>query len=324
MEKDIKNTWRIFLMNYIQELTLFSSLVLIVIIMWLRSSAFLSINNIIAITRMSSLLGIVAIGETLVLLVGGIDLSIGSVVGFGGVLSAYLISNVGLNTPIVIFITIIFGLLVGLFNGLIVTKIGVTDFIVTLASMTIIHGMIYALQKGNAIYIQRDSFTILGKGEIGNITYSIIIMLVLFILFYIILTRTSYGRHIYAVGGNTIASRLSGIRIDRIKISAYVICSILSALVGMLIAARMSSGHASSGEGFLFNTITAVVLGGISLAGGMGTMVGTFIGVIIISSLSNGLAMFGIPYYYQEMIKGIILIAAVSFSAYRLTRRKGI
>ena len=314
--------WKFLFTQYAQELTLLVALVVIMIIMGVRSKEFLSVTNIITISRMASLLGIVALGETLVILVGGIDLSIGAVIGFGGVFSATLLTDYGLSTPVAILITLVFGLMVGLFNGFLTTKVGVTDFIVTLASMTIVHGMIYALQKGNAVYISNESFIVLGQGTVGKISYTTIIMLVLFIICHIILTRTRFGRHVYAVGGNVIAARLSGVRSDRVKIIAYVICSMMASWVGMLVAARMTSGHGASGDGFLFDTITAVILGGVSLAGGIGTLLGTFIGTIIIATLSNGLAMFGIPYYYQDMSKGIILIAAVTVTAYRRLHKR--
>jgi ribose transport system permease protein len=309
--------WKFYLAQNAQELTLFLSLIVIMIIMGVRSQAFFSFNNIISIARVSSFLGIVALGQSFVLLVGGIDLSVGSVIGFSGVFSATLLTQFGWSTPVVILVTLAFGLCVGLFNGLIITKIGVVDFIVTLASMTIVHGMIYALQKGNPVYIKNESFLLLGKGSIGKISYTVITMVILYIICHIVLTRMRFGRHIYATGGNVLAARLSGIKSDRVKIITYIMSSMMAALVGMLVAAQMSSGNGSSGDNFLFDTITAVVLGGIAMTGGAGTLIGTFIGVIIISVLTNGLAMFGMPYYYQEMIKGIILIAAVTITAYR-------
>ncbi len=314
--------WKLFLTQNTQELTLFAALIVIMIIMGIRSQAFFSVNNIMAIGRLSSFLGIVALGESFVLLVGGIDLSIGSVIGFSGVFSATLLTQFGWSTPLVIIVTLAFGACVGIFNGFLTSKVGVADFIATLASMTIVHGMIFALQKGNPVYIKNESFLLLGKGTIGKISYTIIIMVVLYIIFNILLTRMRFGRHIYATGGNATAARLSGIKSDRVKIIAYIISSMMAAVVGMLVAAQMSSGNGSSGDNFLFDAITAVVLGGMSLAGGAGTLIGTFIGVIIIAVLTNGLAMFGMPYYYQEMIKGIILIAAVTVTAYRRLKQQ--
>jgi len=319
---ELARGWKLFLTQNAQELTLFASLIVIMIIMGVRSQAFFSLNNIIGIGRLSSFLGIVALGQSFVLLVGGIDLSVGSVIGFSGVFSATLLTQFGWSTPAVIIVTLTFGLCVGLFNGFLTTKVGVADFIVTLASMTIVHGMIFALQKGNPVYIKNESFLILGKGLVGRVSYTIIIMVVLYIIFHIVLTRMRFGRHVYATGGNVLAARLSGIKTDRVKIITYVMSSMMAAIVGMLVAAQMSSGNGSSGDNFLFDTITAVVLGGIALTGGAGTLIGTFIGVIIISVLTNGLAMFGMPYYYQEMIKGIILIAAVTVTAYRRLRQR--
>lgn len=305
-----------FLINYLKEISVFFALITIIIFFSIIKIKYISGKNILNILETSNLTGIVAIGQLIVLLVGGIDLSVGSVIGLSGVTAAFLM-NAGFGTGTAILAGLSVGVFFGLLNGLIITKIKVIDFIGTLGTMFIAHGFIMAITRGKSIYKGlQSSFLIIGSGKIAGISFSLIGFIVLSIIVHFILSKTVFGRQIYASGGNQKAARLMGVQVDMIKIIAYIISGFLSSIVGIIIVGRLKSGQPSAGDSFLFETILAVILGGASLSGGVGTVAGTFIGAVFLGALFNGLNISGFPFFYQEVLKGGIFIIAVAFGSF--------
>jgi ribose transport system permease protein len=210
------------------------------------------------------------------------------------------------------------GIVAGMLNGLIITQVGITDFIVTLASMSIAHGFIFAYSGGKTIYQNiPKSFLFIGQGRVVDIPVPVILVLIVFVLGHLLLSRFRIGVHVYATGGNREAARLSGIKVDKVRIFSYTVSGLTAATAGIIMASRLGSGQPTAGDTFLFDAIGAVVLGGTSLMGGTGTVVGTLAGVGIIGVISNGLTQLNVSFYYQEVIKGLIILLAVSYNSYR-------
>jgi ribose transport system permease protein len=279
----------------------------------MRPDTFLTINNFFTVARQVSMLGIAAVGMTFVIIVGGFDLSVGSLQGLVGVLVGSFMVSYHLPIPIAIILTLVLGAGVGFFNGTIITRLNVNPFITTLGMMTIIKGVAFAYTNAAPVYGFNKSFSTIGRGYIFNIIpIPVIIMLIVFLVGMIFMNRTYLGRYFYSVGGNEESSRLSGINTKQVKLWAYVLCSVLATLSGIILASRLNSGQPAAGVGFEFDVITACVLGGVSLNGGEGRLSGVLVGVLIIGILGNGMILLGIDEYYQWMIKGLVLISAVS------------
>ncbi|HQJ75018.1 MAG TPA: ribose ABC transporter permease [Bacteroidota bacterium] len=284
------------------------------------SEYFLTPENLLNITLQTSLIAIVSVGMTMVIITAGIDISVGSVIAFVGVITAGFLK---FNMPVYfsIFLAIVAGLFVGLllgyFNGFFITKFKMAPFIITLVAMSILRGLAYIMPKffgfeeGRPIWGLPDEFLWLGSGRILMIPFPTILMFLIFIVAYIVLNHTKFGRYIYAIGGNLEASRLAGIKTDKILIYVYMINGLLTALSGILLASRLSSGQPNAGLAYELQVIAAVAIGGASLLGGKGSIVGTFIGAMFIGVLRNGLNLVGVSSYYQEVILGLVILAAV-------------
>lgn len=285
-------------------------LVVLVILLAFLSDSFLSINNLLNVARQVSLNAIIAAGMTMVILTGGIDLSVGSIVALAGTMTAgFMVS--GLNVWMAIVLGLIVGMVAGLFNGILVAKWHMPPFIVTLGTMTIMRGLTLVYSDGRPITGMDDAFRTLGGGYIYGIPIPVIIMLVVFIIAYIILKRTRYGRYIYATGGNEEAARLSGIDTSKILMGVYVTSGLVASLSGIILASRLNSAQPTAGTGFELDAIAAVVLGGTSLAGGLGTIGGTLVGALIIGVLDNGLNLLNVSSFYQQVAKGVVILLAV-------------
>lgn len=289
----------------------------LVILFSILSPYFLTARNLTAIGLTISVIGIVCIGQSMVLMTGELDLSVGSVAGFCGMIVAFLTENYGLYIPMFL-VGLILGGAIGLINGLLVTKAKVNALITTLAMMTIFQGATFLVSNGFAVGVSRDDFRFLGTFRIAGIPMPIIILIVLYAVFFFILKYTVFGRYIYSIGGNPEAARLSGINVDKIKIMVFTFTSMLSAFGGILLASRLGSAQTTAGSQYPLNSIAACVLGGIAIAGGEGNILGALIGVAIIGVLKSGFIMVNMPSYYQWIANGIVLIAAV----YLDTRRK--
>jgi ribose transport system permease protein len=297
----------------IAELILFSQL----------SQYFFTADNLLNVSLQASITAIIAVGMTFVILTGGIDLSVGSVVALTGIVATCVIKMDIFGSPflsftISIFAGLGFGMLSGLIAGLFVTKYKVTAFIVTLALMTIWRGAAFVFTDGRPVWGLPEMFSVLGGGRIIGIPVPSIIMIILFGIAHIILTSTRFGRYVYAVGGNTEAARLVGIKTNRILIAVYSICGVLAALSGILLASRMNSGQPNAGIMYELDVIAAVVVGGTSLNGGRGTIIGTFFGAMLIAVLRNGLNLLNVNSYIQQVVVGIVILLAVLMDRQRI------
>ena len=292
------------------------------------SPAFLTTGNLVILTKQVALNAILGIGMTFVILTGGIDLSVGSIVGLCGMIAGGLI-NEGLILPmfgvsiffniwIVMLLTLLVGVLVGVINGLLITRLNVAPFIATLGVLYVARGA--ALLRSNGATfpnlvgkeeLGNTGFPILGAGTFLNLPYPIWIMVVFALIATFIASKTPFGRQVYAVGGNERAAELSGIRVKRIKLLTYMISGFCAAMVGLIITSQLVASHPATGETFELNAIAVVVLGGTSLMGGRGTMGGTIVGAFVIGVLSNGMVLLGISAFWQMVIKGLVIVLAV-------------
>jgi ribose/xylose/arabinose/galactoside ABC-type transport system permease subunit len=278
--------------------------------------SFLTLNNFINIARQISMLTIVSIGMTLVLLAGGIDLSVGSQIAIIGVSVSLFIVKLNMHP----FIACVFGLIittfVGFFNGIVITFTGVAPLIATLAMQIILSGISYIICGGLPIYGLPNSVKIFAQGYLFRIIpIPVITMTIVVLVGVFLLNKTYPGRYIRALGSNEEAARLSGINVRLYRVMVYTICGFLSGLAGLIMLGRVSSGQPGAGKGMEMDVLTAVVLGGVSLAGGKGKISGAFIGILIIGVVSNGMSIMGIHEYYQNVIKGMVLLMAVIFDS---------
>lgn len=282
---------------------------------------FLSVTNMINILIAASLVGLVAVGHTYLIIAGQNDLSPGSLAAFSGVVAALLVGK-GVPFGAAVLITIGCGILVGLFNAFMVNRIHLEAFIATLVTQSIIRGFAYILCGGKPVSISNKTFIILGRARILNIPLSVWIMVICMILFGIILARTKFGRSIYAIGGSREAARLAGLNPRRIITTSYIMMGILCSIGGIIFAARMNSGQPAANINLEFDAITAVILGGVSFAGGVGDMGGTILGIILIQSFNTGLTMVNVPSFWQYVAKGGLLLFALATDYVRKQKRE--
>lgn len=298
--------------NMIDRFLPIVGLTLLVVVITIMNQQFLSPDNLLNLLRQVSINGLIAFGMTFVILTGGIDLSVGSILAFSSAMTALIITS-GIDPMFAMLLGCLVGLLAGAVNGLLVTAGGMAPFIATLATMTIYRGATLVVTDGNPITGLGDSlmFQLFGKGYFFGIPVPAVTMIVTFVILYIILNKTVFGRETYAIGGNETAAALSGIKVNRRKIMIYALSGLMSALAGIILASRLDSAQPTAGETYELDAIAAVVLGGTSLMGGKGRIVGTLIGVLIIGVLNNGLNLVGVSSFYQQIIKGLVIVIAV-------------
>lgn len=299
--------------EFVRKYAMLAMLVLLIIGFSFGSSYFLTAGNVINVLRQSAVTGICAVGLTFIMLTGGIDLSIGAIIGMVSVVAATCMSKLGMGMIPSILIAVLFGALIGLINGVLITHVKIPALIATLGTMTSIRGLCYILTNGMPVYGFPKEFDIIGKGYVSFIPVPVIIMAVILLIGWYVLNKTKYGRYLYAIGGNSEAARLSGINVNKNMVLTYVLGGLLSAIAGVVELSRLSSGQPSAGVGFEMTVITSVVLGGISVAGGEGKYFGVVVGIFIMSVLTNGLVMMNVYEYYQQLIKGLVLLLAVGF-----------
>lgn len=276
------------------------------------SPVFLTATNIINILRQISVIGIMAVGMTFVIATGGIDLSVGAVMALSGVISTSLVKGEsGVPLSIAILSGIAVGFACGAFSGFFISKLKVPEFIATLATMTMTRGLCYVYTDGRPITGFRGDYKMIGTGSVGIIPIPIIIFTGIVLIGIFLLNFTQFGRHVLAVGGNEKAAIVSGINSARIKFTCYVLSGITSAVAGIVLAARTQTGQPVAGEGYELDAITAVVIGGASLSGGSGSILGAVVGMLIIGVMTNGLDLLNVSSYYQKVIKGVIILVAV-------------
>ncbi|QCX33195.1 ribose ABC transporter permease [Caloramator sp. E03] len=271
---------------------------------------FLNVNNLLNVLTQVSVNAVIAIGMSFVILTGGIDLSVGSILAITGAISASIIVKSN-SVFLAIIAAIIIGALIGSFNGIIVSKGKIQPFIVTLAAMTIFRGVTYVYTNGTPISGLGRDFTFIGNAKVLGIPFPVIITLIVFLIAYYIINETRFGRYVYALGGNEDSTRLSGINTDRIKMIVYIVSGIASAISGIIVTSRIGSASPNAGSGYELDAIAAVVLGGTSLSGGEGSITGTIIGAMIIGVLNNGLNLMNVSPFYQSIVKGLVILLAV-------------
>ena len=324
MLKDRKN-----FLYYLGVLTPIIFLILLILIFSSLHPRFLHPLNIFNVMRQISITGLIALGMTFVIIVRGIDLSVGSLIALCGLVGAVIAKgglverfSVGLDTELAnpwywaLAGSVLIGLLAGTLNGVCITKLKVPAFVVTLGGLSAYRGTALIVSDGGPISGFNEAYRWIGQGKIGMVPIPVIIFLVFIVLCHIVLKYTVYGRYIYSVGGNPEAARLSGINIDLIITSTYIITGFFVGLSAFILSARLNSSEAVAGMGYELNVIAIVVVGGTSLFGGMGSILGTIIGAMLFGVLQNGLVLLNVSSYIQQIIIGIILILAVTFDKF--------
>lgn len=295
-------------------------LILLIFVFSIASSNFLSFSTLTTILRQVSIIGIISVGAAYVILTAGIDLSVGSIACISS-LTAALMLKAGYSIPAAILVTLLLATCYGIFSGCLVAYFKMSPLIATLGVMTSLRGAGYLITDGLPVYGFGKGLSAFGRGYVLGIPDPVILMVIIFALGIFILSYTPIGRHVYGVGGNEEASRLSGVNINFVKIFCYAFCALLSGIAGLVLLSRTNSGQPAAGVGYEMDAITAVVLGGISLMGGQGKLPLVIIGVLIMGVLSTGMLMCNINDYVQQVVKGLVLIVAVAFSYVSLQLR---
>lgn len=287
------------------------ALILMFIYFSFASDNFLSAKNMANIARQISIVGICAVGMTMIILTGGIDLSVGSLIGLASVMSAMLLSK-GLPISVSVLLTLLAGVGIGFLNGLCINLLKIPPMIATLGMMISLRGAVYVISGGMPIYGIPEGFKLLGQGSVAGFPLSFLIMAVVFVIGYILLEKSVFGREIYGIGGNRETARLSGVNVERVLWKMYCIAGLFAALAGLIMMSRVNSGQPSAGDGYEMDVITAVVLGGVSVNGGEGKIAKVIVGVVFMGILANGMMMLNINEYWQRVVKGIVLLVAVA------------
>lgn len=290
------------------------ALVVLVILVTIMSPTFVSPANLLNLLRQVSINAVIAFGMTFVILTGGIDLSVGSILALSGAVTASMLAS-GFAAPLALLAGLVLGAIFGLLNGILIAYGKAAPFIATLATMTIFRGATYVFTNGNPITgVKMNSsflFQFMGRGYLFGIPFPIIIMLVAYGVLFVLLHKTSFGRKTYALGGNETAARIAGVRTKMVTMLIYTISGLMAAIAGIILTSRLSSAQPDAGTSYEMDAIAAVVLGGTSLAGGKGRIFGTLIGALIIGTLNNGMNLLGISSFYQQIVKGIVILIAV-------------
>ena len=272
---------------------------------------FIKPSNLMNIARQVAVYGIASVGMTFVILISGIDLSIGAIITFVNIICAYLMVNLGVNMWVAVIISITAATLIGVLNGFMVSTVGIPALIATFAAQTVFDGLSYIISGGMPISGFDKAFNLFGKWTVGIVPISAIIMIVCFAAGAFILNKTYFGRYFYAIGGNEEAAKLSGIQVSKIKYLIYALSGFFAGLAGIVMLSRTGSAQNTAGLGYEFDVITCVVLGGVSVKGGIGKISGVIAGVLIIGSLTNGMILMDVNSYTQKVIKGLVLAIAV-------------
>ncbi|MGE1101605.1 ABC transporter permease [Peribacillus simplex] len=288
------------------------ALVLLFIVITVLNPSFMEPNNILNLLRQTSINALIAFGMTFIILTGGIDLSVGSILALSSALMAGMMVS-GLDPILAILVGILLGAIMGVINGILVSKGKMAPFIVTLATMTIFRGLTLVYTDGKPITGIADSvmFQMLGRGYFLGVPVPAVVMVIAFLILWFLLHKTSFGRKTYAIGGNERASRISGIKVDRVKVAIYGLAGTMAAIAGAILTSRLNSAQPTAGQSYEMDAIAAVVLGGTSLSGGKGRLFGTLVGVLIIGTLNNGMNLLGVSSFYQQVVKGAVILIAV-------------
>ena len=289
--------------------------IVLFVVMSIFAPNFFTGNNMVNILRQVSISGICAVGMTFVMLTGGIDLSVGAILGVSGVLTAMMMLK-GIPSLLASIIALALGVVIGGITGAIIHYIEIPPMIATLGTMTSLRGVAYLITGGTPVFGFDESYSKIGQGHVGVIPIPVIILAIVYVIGIFVLSKTKFSRYVYGIGGNQEVARLSGIKVARVKIAVYAISGFCSALAGLVMLGRVNSGQPRAGESYEMDVITAVVLGGVSLNGGVGNLSHVMFGVLSIGVWTNGMTMMAVDDYWQRVVKGLILLLAVSFDHY--------
>ena len=292
------------------------ALVVLVVVFGVASPTFLSFGNIQAVLVAAAILVMLTVGQTYVIITAGIDLSVASALTLGSVVLGQAVSR-GWNIAIACVLAVIAGTLVGLINGFIIAKGKITDFIVTLGTLSAAAGAALVLANGEPVTVTSNFLLRLATGSLGPIPYFVVVALVIAVIGHIVLFHTRFGTHLLATGGDPEAARAMGINTDRVKIAAYTISGFLAGLASILLTARIGAAEPAANTSYLLNSVAAVVLGGVSLFGGRGSMVGPVVGALLLTALVNGLTLLGVSQFYQQLAIGIVVVLAALLMRYQ-------
>lgn len=289
------------------------AMLLIILVFWLicKPGTFLTTKSAINIARQSSFLAIVSIGSLLAIITGGIDLSLGGVMCLSGVVTAALVKHHEMSMVPAIMIALAAGTVIGMLNGIIISRNHVAPFIITLATSLIAKSLALVVSKSQTVSVNTDAFRFLGGGTLGSIPYSVLIMIVIYGIFHYLTQNRMFGTYIYAIGGNENAAHLTGIQVEKVKFLVYTLGGFVAALAGIILASRLGSANPGQGEGYEFYGIASAVVGGASMSGGVGTVWRTLLGVMIISILRSGLNIAGLPNSLQMIVLGLVIVGVV-------------
>jgi len=279
------------------------------VVLAFASPFFATSSNLLDMALATSVIALLAAGQTFVIILAEIDLSVGAILGFSAVITAMTLQHHSTATGIIVGLLV--GAAAGLINGLLVTKTRMPSFIATLATMSILSGLTLQFTQGNPVGVSAHNFQNIGLAKIAGVPMPVLMMAAVFIVFGILLARTRYGRYVYATGDNAEAAKLSGISVDRVKILAFVISGALAALAGFIITARLSTAEPTAGSGLELDAIAAVIIGGASLSGGQGNLIGTIVGALTLGVIDNGMNLLNVNPFMQSVVKGLVILVAV-------------
>ena len=301
------------IIQYLQDYGSFIALIFLVVVISVISPDFRTVNNFLSLLRQSAINGLIAFGMTCIILTGGIDLSVGSVLALTSIICAHTI-KIGLPAPLSMLIALIFGIILGTISGLMVTKSRLQPFIATLITMTGYRGLTMILSGGRPISRLGDNLLLnqVGKGSLLGIPIPVWILIIFFAIFLFVLKKTVLGRQIYATGSNSKAAELAGINTNNIKLIVYAVSGFMASLSGLILVSRLGSAQPTLGSGYELDAIAAVALGGTSMTGGRGKITGTLIGILIIAVLNNGLNIIGVSSSYQDVVKALVTFLAIT------------
>lgn len=313
---------QISLISFYKKYGIYILLVITVAFFSVFAPNFLSVKNLISILRQVAVLGTIVTGLSMVMISGGMDLSVGAQCAMNGVLTAMLLTKTGIPTFLVVLISLAIGLFFGFLNGIISLKLNIMPMIATLGMMLALQGLAQVVSRGYAIYGFPDSFLVLGQGYLfGIIPVPVIIFLVVACLAEFVLSKTYFGRRIYAMGGNREAARLAGVNVDKMHVVVFMLSSLITSIGSIILMARVGSGQPNAGSSYAFDCMSGAVLGGISVAGGEGRIIGAVIGTIIIGVLDNGMLLMGVNPNWQDFVKGVVLVIAVGIDGLNMKKR---
>lgn len=292
-------------------------LLLLIVVVSLCTPKFLTVSNLLNLLKSNSVNAIISCGMLLAILMGEIDISVGSTVGLTGVCAAYMVTNMKTSVLVTVVGCLFLGAVIGLINGFTISYLHVPAFVATLATQSIGRGLTEIISGGVTIRIRNDAYTSIGNSTIAGVSVIILYALIVIVFLWILLNKTKFGYYIYAIGGNKIAAQYSGVNVKKYNMLPYMLIGIFCGMGGLIWSARLGSAAAMLGSGFEMDSIASVVIGGTSMSGGVGTVGGTFVGVLIIGVITNGLNLMQINSFWQDVFKGLIILAAVIFDVFR-------